>query len=63
MIHNFNEGMIARQELFSCFDILHPESEFSDNKGFLKTLKNKDTFFSQKINKNHTYKVKKRYII
>ncbi|MDD2357015.1 MAG: hypothetical protein PHX13_03780 [Thiovulaceae bacterium] len=65
LIHNFNEGMIARQELFSYFDKLYPASGITNNKDFLSLLKNKDTLFEQDIDKlkNKQYNKKKRYRI
>lgn len=63
LIHNFSEGMIARQELFSYFDMLNPGSDFSDNKDFLAILRDKDPFFMQNIDNNKQYNKKKRYRI
>jgi len=63
LIHNFNEGMIARQELFSYFDMLYSGSGITNNKGFLNMLKHKDFFFGQNIDKSIQYNKKKRYTI
>lgn len=63
LIYNFNAGMIARQELFSYFDMLYPGSGITSNKDFLKILKNMDLLFKQLIDKNLTYNGKKRYVI
>lgn len=63
LIHNFSEGVIARQELFSYFDMLYSGSGIANNKGFLKILKNKDSFFVQNIDKSIQYNKKKRYTI
>jgi hypothetical protein len=63
LIHNFKEGMIARQELLLYFEILHQGSSFFSNKDFLKILKKRDSFFDQSIDKHTTYNGKKRYRI
>ena len=63
LIHNFDEGMIARQLLLDYFNIIYPESPFTNNKSFLEALKKEDDFFSSNIDKNAQHNKKKRFKI
>ena len=64
LIYNFDDenGFIAQPLLSKYFNIIN-DNNFPDNKIFLQKLKEKDTLFNQDVDKNKTYKSKKRYLL
>lgn len=65
LIYNFNDenGFIAQPLLSKYFGIINDNNHFSENKVFLQKLKEKNEFFNQDLDKNKTYKSKKRYLL
>ena len=65
LIYNFNDenGFIAQPLLSKYFAIINDNNHFSENKVFLQKLKEKNKFFNQDLDKNKTYKSKKRYLL
>lgn len=64
LIYNFDDenGFIAQPLLSKYFNMIN-DNNFPDNKIFLQKLKEKNIFFNQDVDKNKTYKSKKRYIL
>ncbi len=64
LIYNFDDenGFIAQPLLSKYFNMIN-DNNFLDNKIFLQKLKEKNTFFNQDVDKNKTYKSKKRYLL
>jgi hypothetical protein len=65
LIYNLNDenGFIAQPLLSKYFGIINDNNHFSENKVFLQKLKEKNEFFNQDLDKNKTYKSKKRYLL
>lgn len=65
LVYNFDDenGFIAQPLLCKYFNIINENNYFSENKPFLQKLKEKNDFFNQNVDKNKTYKSRKRYLL
>ena len=63
LVYNLGDenGFIAQPLLSKYFNEVQGKVHFKTNKDFLNILKEKNSFFNQDLDKNKTYKSKKRY--